>query len=49
MPFLSHATDVVACKAVCNINHSETKPLNGGKAEMLMQPMRKNNAVAGIL
>ena len=30
------------------VNHSETKPLNGGSAEMATQPTRNAKAVLGI-
>ena len=37
-----------ACNAVCNVNHSETNPLNGGNAEIATHPTRKNPAVHGM-
>lgn len=30
------------------MNHSDTKPLSGGMAEMAREPMRKHTAVMGI-
>ena len=37
-----------ACNAVWNVSHSETKPLNGGSAEIATQPMRNISAVTGM-
>ncbi len=37
-----------AIKAVWNVSHSDTKPLNGGRAEIETAATRKNAAVTGI-
>ena len=46
--FSSHCGSAGLSRIAWNVSHSETKPLNGGSAEIAAEPMRKANAVRGM-
>ena len=48
MIFNAHCGRSGLCSTAWNINHSETKPLNGGSAEIATQPTRTAKLVNGM-
>ena len=46
--FSSHCGSLGLTRIAWNVSHSETKPLNGGSAEIATEPARKAMAVSGI-
>jgi hypothetical protein len=46
--FKPHDGNCGLSRIAWNVNHSETKPLSGGRAEIAAQPIRKTNAVCGM-
>ena len=46
--FRAHCGSSGLCNTAWKISHSETKPLNGGSAEIATQPTRKTKLVSGI-
>src|SRR6202171_3057249 len=48
MIFSAHCGSWGLCNTAWKISHSETKPLNGGSAEIATQPTRNTKLVSGI-
>ena len=46
--FSAHCGNSGLCSTAWNINHSETKPLKGGSAEIATQPTRTTKLVSGM-